>query len=110
MAKLNTRGRSKKSGMASSLLRARRRHARIEQVNRRKIIIRDNSTCYMCHRKLSYAEVIIEHVVPLCRGGSHSEDNLRVACPPCNRRKGTKLVAECEWLKANTGELVIKKV
>jgi 5-methylcytosine-specific restriction endonuclease McrA len=67
------RGRSKKSGTASSLLRARRRHARIEHVNRRKIIERDNSTCYMCHRKLGYVEVVLDHVIPITRGGPHSE-------------------------------------
>jgi 5-methylcytosine-specific restriction endonuclease McrA len=102
------RGRSKKSGMASSLLRARRRHARIEHVNRRKIIQRDNSTCYMCGRKLGYTEIVIEHKVPLSRGGSHSEDNLAVACAPCNSRKGSKLPAECEWLKKSDGTLVVK--
>lgn len=33
----------------------------------------------------------IEHVVPLCAGGSSDLDNLVLACEPCNRRKGVCL-------------------
>ena len=100
--------RSKKNGQVSGLLRARRRHARIEQVNRRKVIERDNSTCYMCGRKLTYPEIVLDHVIPLCRGGAHCESNLAVACAPCNLRKGSKLPAECEWLNRSDGTLTIK--
>jgi len=104
------KGRSKKNGEMSAVLRARRRHARIEQVNRRKIIERDNSTCYMCGRKLGYLEIVLDHVIPIARGGSHSEDNMKVACAPCNSRKGDKLPAECEWLKQSDGTLTIKLI
>jgi 5-methylcytosine-specific restriction endonuclease McrA len=55
-------------------------------------------------------QVVFDHVAPLSRGGPHSEANLRVACAPCNRRKGNKLPAECTWLKKSTGILVLKKV
>ena len=99
---------SKKNGQISGLIRARRHHARIEQVNRRKIIERDNATCYMCTRKLGYAEIVIDHVIPIARGGSHSEDNMKVACHACDLRKGTKLTAECDWLNQSDGTLTIK--
>jgi 5-methylcytosine-specific restriction endonuclease McrA len=99
---------SKKNGQISGLIRARRYHARIEQVSRRRVIERDGSTCYMCGRKLGYSEIVLDHVIPLCRGGSHSEDNLKVACSPCNRRKGIKLLAECEWLNKPDGTLALK--
>ena len=98
----------KKNSQTCALIRARRHHARVEQVSRRRIIKRDNSTCYMCGRKLGYSEIVIDHVVPISRGGSHSEDNMKVACPSCNSRKGNKLLAECEWLNQSTGELIIK--
>jgi 5-methylcytosine-specific restriction endonuclease McrA len=55
-----------------------------------------------------YSELIIDYVIPLCRGGSHSEDNMKVACPPCNLRKGSKLPSECDWLKQGDGTLTIK--
>lgn len=62
------------------------------------IIERDNSTCYMCHRKLPFSEVTLEHVIPRSRGGRTVESNLKVACEPCNNRKGNRLIEECEWL------------
>ena len=99
---------SKKNGQISGLLRARRRHARIEQVSRMRVIKRDNSTCYMCKRKLGYSEMVLDHIIPLSRGGAHCESNLAVACVACNLRKGSKLPAECEWLKQGDGTLTIK--
>lgn len=87
--------------------RARRFGVKTESINRRAIIKRDDYTCYLCGRRLGCREITIDHVVPLSRGGHHSEDNLRVACFQCNRRKGIRLLSECVWLK--TGELTIKK-
>jgi len=34
-----------------------------------RIIERDDSTCYMCRRKLPFDEVTLEHLVPRSRGG-----------------------------------------
>lgn len=36
----------------------------------------------------------IDHVIPLARGGADSVENLCVACPDCNMRKGSKLPEE----------------
>jgi 5-methylcytosine-specific restriction endonuclease McrA len=71
----------------------------VRPINRWAIIKRDDSTCYLCHRKIGKRECVLDHVIPLSRGGEHSESNLRVACPPCNLRKGNRLPEECEWLK-----------
>lgn len=35
-----------------------------------------------------------EHVIPIARGGRHSVGNILPACPTCNYRKKTKLLAE----------------
>lgn len=64
-----------------------------------RIIERDKATCYMCHRKLRFEEITLEHVIPRSRGGKTDESNLKVACESCNNRKGDRLVEECEWLK-----------
>ena len=32
----------------------------------------------------------VDHFYPLSRGGRHERQNLVIACPPCNRRKGAK--------------------
>jgi|ERR1051326_714258 5-methylcytosine-specific restriction endonuclease McrA len=100
---------SKKNGQVCGLIRARKFNCPIEPVNRRRIIQRDNQTCYMCHRKVGYRELVIDHVIPITRGGSHSEGNMKVACPACNSRKGNKLPEECEWLKQSDGTLTINK-
>lgn len=36
------------------------------------------------------AGTTLDHVVPIIRGGGHDEDNLVVACRPCNSRKKDK--------------------
>lgn len=38
----------------------------------------------------------LDHVIPLSRGGAHSEDNIRVTHARCNLKKGTKLVEELD--------------
>ena len=65
---------------------------RIDKVDRASLIKRDNSTCYLCGLILTDKQVTLDHVVPLARGGSHTAENLRVACGPCNSRKGTRLI------------------
>lgn len=75
--------------------RARKRNAPIiESVDRRAIIERDKSVCYLCLQVCTPLNVTLDHLVPLYRGGSHAADNLRVACRSCNSSKGTKLLGE----------------
>jgi 5-methylcytosine-specific restriction endonuclease McrA len=80
--------------------RARKLNApRVERLNHRAIIERDNSTCYLwCKRELARSEITFDHVIPLARGGSHTMDNLRVACKSCNSRKSTRLLSELTGL------------
>lgn len=49
--------------------------------------------CYYCAAPLS-AGFHIDHRTPLARGGSNGPENLCVACPTCNCRKGAKTEAE----------------
>jgi 5-methylcytosine-specific restriction endonuclease McrA len=65
----------------------------------RRELRQDGATCYMCHRKLAIEEITLDHVRPRSRGGDESDDNLKVACEPCNNRKGGRLPEECEWPK-----------
>lgn len=76
--------------------RALKLGSRIARISRRRVIERDGSTCYLCLRTLTSRQVHLDHVVPLARGGSHTEDNLRVACGPCNRRKSDRLLSELD--------------
>ncbi|MFB4265301.1 HNH endonuclease [Nonomuraea sp. GTA35] len=40
-----------------------------------------------------------DHVVPLSRGGAHSEENILPACDTCNVRKSDRLIVEWRFGK-----------
>jgi 5-methylcytosine-specific restriction endonuclease McrA len=70
--------------------RARLRHApRIEKVDRRAIIERDQSICHLCGKKVSPAEMSLDHLIPLFHHGEHTARNLSVAHKSCNAQRGT---------------------
>jgi 5-methylcytosine-specific restriction endonuclease McrA len=62
------------------------------KLTKREIFRRDDYRCQYCGIALS--RLTIDHVIPRHRGGTHRWDNLVTACPPCNRRKGGRLVHE----------------
>lgn len=71
--------------------RARECGVRISRVRRYAIYERDEWTCHLCNFPVDRtAEVpeleapVLDHVIPLASGGSHSEDNLRTAHFWCN--------------------------
>ncbi len=58
------------------------------------IIKRDGLRCYLCNTLLSVETVTIEHLIPLCRGGSHKPENAKIACRSCNSSKNCKTLTE----------------
>lgn len=44
-------------------------------------------------QRLVMARMEIEHIVPISKGGSDEESNLWLACPLCNRHKGSRTTA-----------------
>src|SRR5271166_2336915 len=44
--------------------------------------------CYWCHVVFLYEQLTIEHIVPLCLGGTNERDNITLACAPCNHQRG----------------------
>lgn len=66
-----------------------------------KLYKRDKGICYLCGKHLSLKTYYnaptaptIEHVIPIVKGGTHTWDNVRLACRQCNGIKGTKLSME----------------
>jgi 5-methylcytosine-specific restriction enzyme A len=51
--------------------------------------------CYYCHRQGQPAELTMDHIVPLSRGGTSSKANLVPTCKECNTRK--KILLPLEW-------------
>ncbi len=62
---------------------------------RSMIFARDDYTCRYCGERGKALEC--DHVVPVSRGGDHSDENLVTACLPCNRAKRDKIVTIAEW-------------
>lgn len=44
--------------------------------------------CSYCFKVTPIKLIHIDHIIPLCKGGSHSVDNLCVSCKTCNLTKG----------------------
>lgn len=56
-----------------------------------RVVRRDNYTCQHCGKHLKDNEVEFDHVIPLARGGSSEEHNIRLTCHDCNADKSDKV-------------------
>lgn len=83
------------SNEVSHRYRSRKMSAKIGEVDFLHILERDNCWCYICNGDiLPEHKIDFDHVIPLSRGGSHTEDNIKVTHHRCNRRKHNKLLEE----------------
>lgn len=53
-----------------------------------KLMRLQRGKCANCHKKLTAPQ--IDHVLPVSRGGSNTDDNVQLLCGFCNRRKHAK--------------------
>ncbi|MBW1915964.1 MAG: HNH endonuclease [Deltaproteobacteria bacterium] len=51
--------------------------------------------CHYCNRKVGLANLTMDHVVPLSRGGKSSKGNIVPSCKECNNKK--KYLLPIEW-------------
>jgi hypothetical protein len=56
----------------------------------RHIYLRDKMTCQYCATQRA-SRYVLEHVIPVAKGGPTAAYNLVVACERCNQVKGTKV-------------------
>ncbi len=61
---------------------------------RKNIYRRDNFTCQYCGAQPGSAELSIDHVVPVSRGGRSTWTNCVLACLRCNKKKGNRTPEE----------------
>ena len=64
------------------------------RLNRRNIFARDANLCQYCGKRFPTNELSLDHIVPTCRGGETSWENLVCACVRCNVRKGGRTPQE----------------
>lgn len=70
----------------------------------KKLAKRDNNICYLCNKEVDWKDYeitnniticgnmypSIEHIIPLCSGGTHTWNNVKLAHRLCNSLKGSK--------------------
>ncbi|MBR1870282.1 MAG: HNH endonuclease [Kiritimatiellae bacterium] len=55
--------------------------------------------CHYCHRNVGAANLTLDHVVPVARGGKSTRGNCVPACLECNRQK--KFLTPAEQILGN---------
>lgn len=72
--------------------KARARELRASQWWKRK---RSSGLCHYCGRAFRPAELTMDHLVPIARGGRTTHGNVVPACKDCNSKK--KYLLPTEW-------------
>lgn len=49
---------------------------------------RDGDLCYLCKRDMTGLKAVVEHIIPISKGGPNEPHNVALACSECNSRKG----------------------
>lgn len=76
-----------------------RANGKYETISLQRLYIRDKGKCYLCGKHLTLTEdynrsdaPTIEHVIPICKGGTNTWKNVKLACRNCNVEKGIKIL------------------
>jgi hypothetical protein len=60
-----------------------------------EVFKRDGFCCQYCGAKpTEQAPLVIDHITPVCEGGTNDLENLISACEPCNQGKSGKLLGD----------------
>ena len=86
--------------------RAIKNNVNADNVISLEVFKRDNWRCQMCNKKLKPQNKIpnplaptIDHIKPLSKGGSHTYQNIQLACYRCNCKKGNRTMEGGEQLR-----------
>jgi Restriction endonuclease len=53
---------------------------------------RDKGICHLCKEPVDRKDLNFDHIIPVSKGGKHSQENLAVSHERCNKRKGRKIL------------------
>jgi 5-methylcytosine-specific restriction endonuclease McrA len=69
-----------------------KRATQIEPIRHAVIVERDGPICHLCLGHVEPADISIDHIIPLARGGPHRYENLAVSHWDCNHRKNARFI------------------
>jgi hypothetical protein len=67
---------------------------RISPSIRFEVFQRDNHTCQYCGRTPPDVKLVVDHLMPVARGGTDEFSNLVTSCEECNSGKSAKLIQQ----------------
>ena len=78
---------------------SRRRYLRcgVNKVDYAVVLALYGMVCHVCKKPIRTRKNLhFDHVVPLCRGGSHSQENIKPSHAKCNHTKNKRLMSELQ--------------
>ncbi|MBW4541235.1 MAG: HNH endonuclease [Myxacorys chilensis ATA2-1-KO14] len=75
-------------------------HSKKQPSKKEQLVRLYGSYCWWCGCCLPLEKLTREHLIPRSLGGTHSLENLRLACFPCNNSRGNSLYPP-QWRKRN---------
>lgn len=72
---------------------ARKKQTSIGVVSYKQIWERDRGICYLCGLVVVPGNCHFDHVMPLSKGGAHTEDNIAVTHSWCNQKKAARVIS-----------------
>lgn len=60
---------------------------------RKRLFAEKGRECVYCGTELGRS-AHLDHIIPLAKGGAHTDDNVQLLCPDCNLSKGAKMPEE----------------
>jgi 5-methylcytosine-specific restriction endonuclease McrA len=70
--------------------RARRHGVRYDLLDLRLVFSRAEGVCGICRLPVGFDEFVVDHIVPMWKGGPHLFENVQPAHHACNTRKGNR--------------------
>ena len=67
-----------------------------------RVLKRENQICNVCGKNVQDDEIHFDHIIPYSKGGSSSEDNIRLLCDQCNISRSNRY--EAEYLVTSVAE------
>ena len=76
------------------LMRYDRTPHNVVRLTRRNLLLRDQYECQYCRKRPGVRGLNVDHVLPRCRGGQDTWENLVISCRECNLNKGRRTPEE----------------